>query len=166
MARKHVVSLSAEELREVADLWKNGGTHLVRLRALMLLFSTQGYGIGEIAVLLNVARSTVQRIAHRFEISGAKGLHNPARPGRPPRCQKEDEEFLLGLLAESPRDHGYQTNTWSCALLAAQLREHRGVQLSPARVRELLRARRARQVRPNHYLARADEEAKKGLWTS
>jgi hypothetical protein len=90
------------------------------------------------------------------------GILNPPRPGRNPSCGPADEVFLLGLLVTSPRDPGYATNTWTTTMLSEQLALQRSVDLKPEGVRALLHRLRARQVRANHYLSKADDAEKRG----
>src|SRR5205823_8488201 len=110
-----------------------------------VLLSHRGFWITEAAFLLGVARTTGQRILDRFHEAGVAALRNPSRPGRPPRCDAKATEWLQALLSKSPRDHGYHTNTWTCALLAEALQQHQEVTLKPEGVRSLLHRLEVRQ---------------------
>lgn len=159
--RPQLRPLSSEEETALTALWKQGRTHLERVRAQFVLLAAR-YGVSESCRVLGLARSTGQRVLHRFAEGGVSSLHNPPRSGRPPRCTPDDEQFVLGLLQTSPRERGYASNTWTCARIARCLQEERGVRMQPDGVRDLLHRLNTRQVRPNHYFARADEQEKKG----
>ena len=147
----------------VTALWKGGTTHLVRNRARFILLYHGGKCLAEACTLVGMARSTGQRVRGRFKELGPTGLLNPIRTGRPARCGSEQVQFVLGLLETSPRDRGHATNTWTCALLSAELEKEYGVVLTASGMLGLLHREGVRQVRTNHYMARADEEAKRGL---
>ena len=163
---RYVRALTEAERSSLEALWKCSRSHLERVRAHIVLLSAQWVNVSAACQITGFARSSAARALAGFEARGTPGLLNPPRSGRRPRCSKDDEQFLLDLLPTSPRDSDYATNIWTTQMLSEELADQRNVDLKPDGVRDLLHRLGTRQVRVNHYLAKADEAEKGGRSSS
>jgi transposase len=93
----------------------------VALRALMVLWRTEGLTTLEIAQRLDCHRDTISLWIERYRTLGAEGLQDEPRPGRPPRLSEKDREQAEALLEKSPPDEGAPHACWTLPRLRAFL---------------------------------------------
>jgi len=124
MPRKHVVSLTDEQRRELQALVNSGRSPARKItRARVLLKSEAGLTDEEIVDALDVGLATVERVRRRF---GERGLSaaldaspQPPRPHR--RVLDGAAEARLVALACSTPPHGH--GRWTLDLLAGRMVE-------------------------------------------
>ena len=109
-----------------------------RQRAIELL--EVGKSPAEVAEFLGVGRNTVYRWRRRFRREGVQGIEAKPIPGRPPRLTSEQCERLLQYLTQSPRVHGFSSEHWTQARVAALIRMKFGVQFCAFHVGRILAA--------------------------
>ena len=105
-----------------------------RDRAFVLLLNAQGFTNSEIAKCLNWAESTVRQTIHRWLELGLMGLWDASGRGVKPRAQESDWEYLEQRLKQEPR-------TYNSRQLAQKLATERQINLSPDRIRRVLKKR-------------------------
>lgn len=93
-----------------------------RLRAQMVLLSSDGYPIAEIAVITHQSDDTVRRWLKRFLDHGWRGLLEAPRSGRPAAITPAVEQFLHECLQGTPRDFRIARPSWTTDLLAKIVR--------------------------------------------
>jgi len=146
-------ALSADQLRELDELYHAARDVRVRARAQMILLAAErGMVAAEIAAIVRQDQGTVRRWCVRYLAEGAEGLSDAPRPGAPPRATAPYRERLLGIARCRPRALGLPFSLWTAARLADHLAELTGVRMSPPSVCRLLRAGGVRLGRPQHTI--------------
>jgi transposase len=105
-------------------------------RAQVLLLNARGWKNHQIAEYLDWTERTVRQTIHRWQAQGLVGLFDAARPGRKPRWQEEDIAYLEESLQREQR-------TYNSRQLAEKLQCDRQIQLSPDRIRRVLKKKGA-----------------------
>jgi transposase len=152
-------SLSAEQRRELDELYRSTRDVRVRTRAQMILLAAeQGLVAAEIAPIVRQDEETVRRWFARYAAEGIGGLSDAPRSGAPPRATAGYRERLLGVARCRPRALGLPFSLWTAARLADHLAELTGVRMSAASVCRLLREGGMRLSRPQHTITSPDPE--------
>jgi transposase len=152
-------TLSAEQLRELEELYHRTRDVRVRTRAQMILLAAeQGLVAAEIAPIVRQDEETVRRWFARYAAEGIRGLSDAPRSGAPPRATAGYRERLLGVARCRPRALGLPFSLWTAARLADHLAELTGVRMSAASICRLLRAGGMRLSRPQHTITSPDPE--------
>jgi transposase len=118
-----------EELRRAKDVPQR-----TRDRAQVLLLNARGLKNEQIAQGLNWAISTVRQTLHRWDKMGLAGLWDAPGRGGKPRYSESDLVYLESCLAQEPQ-------TYNSKQLAKKLASERQVDLSPDRLRRVLKKR-------------------------
>lgn len=129
-------------------------------RIRMVLLSSRGYSVPEIARIFECDEATVREWIRRFEAEGLPGLKDRPREGRPLRADAAARERLRRTVQAGPKSAGYSGGTWTVLLLQIHLIAVEGLHLSCATVRRLLvrlefRWRRPKLVLPTDPAAAA-----------
>jgi transposase len=129
-------------------------------RIRMILLSSRGYSVPEIARIFECEEATVREWIRRFEAEGLPGLKDRPRRGRPLCADAAAQERLRRTVQAGPQSAGYSGGTWTVLLLQIHLIAAEGVVLSCATVRRLLlrldfRWRRPKLVLPQDPAAAA-----------
>ena len=153
-----VRALTEEERRALPQLAR---TEVGRVseRIHMVLLSSRGYPVPQIAAIFDCDEATVRAWLARFEADGVDGLRDRPRSGRPPKADAGAREALGRALDQAPGACGYLAGYWTVAMLAAHLLAVGGLALSRTTVRRALHALDFRWRRPRHALRR-DPEAR------
>jgi len=152
-------ALSAEELRELDELYHATRDVRVRTRAQMILLAAErGMVAAEVAAIVRQDEETVRRWFARYLAEGVEGLSDAPRSGAPPRATAPYRERLLGIARCRPRALGLPFSLWTAARLADHLAELTGVRMSPPSVCRLLREGGMRLSRPQHTVTSPDPE--------
>lgn len=102
-----------------------------RDRAHLLRLNAQGWNTPELAEMFEIHPHTVRTTIKRWEERGLCGLFEAPGRGAKPRWTEEDMACVETWIKEDPR-------TYNTVQLARKLKEERQVDLSSARLRELL----------------------------
>lgn len=116
MNKKYVVKLSSDD-RKYLSRFVSTGKHSAREfhRVLALLWSYRGKTDEEIADLIGVSTSTVQRIRKRYVTGGLdKALHDLPRPGQPKKLSPKQEAYIIAIACSDPPTG---RNHWTLELL-------------------------------------------------
>ena len=100
---KFVTALGEAEESTLQEAQRYGPTPRLRQRAQGVLWSAQGYRIGEIARLLSVHRVTVSSWLSQWEQQGLRGLYDSERSGRPAIYSASEQQRLVELVDDEPR---------------------------------------------------------------
>ena len=103
-----------------------------RDRAHMIRLNAQGWNVPAIAKIFKCHEHTVRATLRRWENLGLGGLWEAAGRGAKRKWQEADLAYLEDCLELDPR-------TYNSLQLSEKLAEHRNVQLSPDRLRRLLK---------------------------
>src|ERR671912_747202 len=114
-----VRSLSEKE-RETLQTGLRSKDAFTLRRSQMLLASSRGNGVPQIAENLGCGRQTVRDAIHDFNARGVDAL--AAKSSRPRRTRdasdEESAEALRGVLHRSPREFGGETSLWTLSMAA------------------------------------------------
>jgi len=119
----------------------------VSQRAHMVLLSTRGYSVRQIAEIFAVGDDVVRTWLHRYAREGPTGLDDRPRPGRPPR-DRLARHIVDAQASNPPCNNGLVQGFWTAGLLAAFLASRFGLALSAWSVRRYLTASGWRWARP------------------
>jgi transposase len=132
---------------------------LQRRRHLAVQRLLEGYSVEEVADFLDAHPSSVRRWLAVFRSAGPGGLAARAVPGRPAKLTRTQEKIVGRWLAESPTEHGFPTQLWTCPRLAQLIEEEWGIHLNPRYLSDWLRARDFTPQRPRRVPRERDERA-------
>jgi len=95
-----------------------------------------GHGPEEIAKAYNFNRHCIYRWLNQYDVGGFEALKSDTSPGAAPLLTGEMDEWLKHVvLSHTPLDFEYDTNLWTCAILAELLRKEFAVTVSESTVR-------------------------------
>jgi transposase len=97
-----------------------------RTRASVVLESSNGLVVSEIADKLHLNKHTVRLWIKRFDDEGMPGLESKPIPRRPPSITEEQKDSIVRIALSSPRELGMNFTTWSLSSLKSYL-ERKGV---------------------------------------
>jgi transposase len=132
---------------------------LERRRHLAVQRVLDGYSTEEVGDFLGVDPSSVRRWLAAFAADGTQGLAARPVPGRPPKLTRTQEKVVRRWLADSPAEHGFATELWTCSHLARLIAQEWGVGLCPRYLSRWLRARGFTPQRPRRAPRERDDRA-------
>ena len=132
-------------------------------RIRMVLLSSRGYAVPDIARILECDEATVRHWLARFTEEGVEGLYDRPKPGRPRKADAAAQSLLRQHVETPPSAFGYLFTCWTVVTLCAHLATTFGLQLSQATVRRALLTLEYRWRRPRHELPKDPEAATKLL---
>lgn len=109
-----------------------------RRRALKLLDA--GYNLREVAARIGCAASSVLRWRDARARGGRAALRVKRSPGRPPKLTPRQQQQLLRQLLRGPQVHGYRSDLWTTARIAAVIGRRFAVSYHRDHVGRLMRA--------------------------
>ncbi len=86
-AARHIRSLTKSELSDLKQLYRQTQNADLRSRCQMILLSSQGHSVPEIAQLTFFEEDTVLYWLDRYEAENLSGLEDRPRSGRPPKSR-------------------------------------------------------------------------------
>jgi len=152
--------LTAEEVRDLEQLYQHGKSHYERRRAHFILLSNQGHRLNETAALVGMSRKAAGRTMRCFETGGIAALLDHPRLGRTPKLGPEQREQIDAVLRHSPQEFGYATNNWTGPLLVDYIQKTFGISLSDDRACILMHRLGFRRVRARRKISKGDTQAK------
>ena len=120
----------------------------LRTRMSIILHLAHGWSAARAAESLHVARSTIYRVARRFQAEGFAGLADRREDNGP---QAVSDSFLLVLrsvVAGCPQDYGWARPTWTQELLCLAMQQQTALRVSQSTMSRCLLAIGARLGRP------------------
>lgn len=135
-----------------------------RLRALYLIAT--GYPISDVARIIGVSRQSLYNwINNYLATHQAESLFDAPRTGRPPSAQKITSARIVRQFRRDPLPLGYNTTTWTVALLARHLSERYHTSITPRTLRRRMKELGLRWKRPRHAFSTKEPHLaqKKGL---
>ena len=130
----------------------------VALRAQLILLSSQGYPVAELAPLQGWSATTIYQWLDRFDEEGPAGLYDRPRSGRPRSLDEETETeaVIEELLLEPPTQQGYTRTYWTVGLLGVHLEREAGLAVCGETLRTTLQRLDFRWKRPRWAAQRDD----------
>lgn len=128
------VFLTREQDKTLLNLRTIDVPQKVKDRAEVIRLNAHGWYVEKIAAYFNWTPQTVREVLHRWQKHGLEGLWDlPGRGGKP-KWKEEDIMFLEECLKKEPR-------TYNSFQLADKLERERQINLSPDRLRRILKKR-------------------------
>jgi transposase len=137
----------ADPERQVLERLRRRAVGRVSQRAHMVLLSTRGYSVPQLAAIFDVGEDVVRTWLHRYQQAGPAGLADRPRPGRPPR-DRLARPIIDAQASNRPCNSGLVQGCWTAGLLAAFLAARFRLVLSPPSVRRYLHQAGWRWARP------------------
>lgn len=135
-------------------------------KGLMVLLSSEGKKVSQIAGMLKRNPHTVRDWLKRYNASGIKGLSRKYSPGRPDEKRAKIKEHIQKIIVDSPIERGYQDHVWSVPLIVYDAASSLGLSVSGDTVTRALNDMGYSYKRPSKTVpARApDKKNKKNPW--
>ncbi|MEH1907539.1 MAG: helix-turn-helix domain-containing protein [Nostoc sp.] len=128
------VFLTREQDRTLLNLRTEEVPQKVKDRAEVIRLNAHGWYVEKIAAHFNWDQQTVRDVLHKWRKQGLEGLWELPGRGLKPKWKEEDIVFLEECLRIEPR-------TYNSSQLSEKLNTERNVQLSPDRLRRVLKKR-------------------------
>jgi len=120
--------------------WLSGDDAELRHRARVILLSSQGHRIPQIARMLGAHPANLRKWIHRFNAESCKGLLSNHCGGAKPRFSEEQKARIVALARTRPRELGYGFARWTLHRLAEAAERRRIVDhISHEYIRQILR---------------------------
>ena len=150
MNQRVLNSLSIEQETTIREMFQNHPKRRLRERALMIILSSKGLCVKQIADILKLSLDTVSDWLSAYEAKGFLGLYDQPIPGRPPRLSKQQEQQIEQWLEYSPRDESYQHSNWTLKLLLHHIHKVFHKQFSLTRIWQIIRRLGFVTISPRH----------------
>jgi transposase len=128
-----------------------------RRRALALLDT--GLSLNEVGRRIRCAASSVLRWLRARRRGGPNALRVRFSPGRPPKLGPTQRRRLVKLLLKGPLAHGYRTNIWTTARIAALIEHELGVHYHRDHIGRLMHRLNWSHQKPERRALERDEPA-------
>jgi transposase len=118
-----------------------------------------GYSTEEVAEFLGVDPRSVRRWVAAYREGGGQSLLSRPVSGRPPKLTATREKIVRRWLADSPREHGFETDLWTAPRVGQLIREEFGIRLNTRYLGAWLRDRGFTPQKPQRNPRERDPEA-------
>jgi len=155
------VSITKEQQKEL-EQFRSLASSKDSEKALMVLLSSEGKKVSQIAQTLKRNPHTVRDWLKRYNAAGLKGLSRKYSPGRPDEKRAKLKAHIREILGDSPVEHGYQDHVWSVPLIVHDAALKLGLSVSGDTVTRALKAMGYSYKRPTKTVpARAPDKKEK-----
>lgn len=147
-----VIVLTRPQRRRIQRRLAKTRCRIEALRSRIVLLLAEGSPVSEVARIVGCARATVYYTLYRFEDAGEDGLVDRRRLPEARKVTPEVVDRLVSYVERTPRELGWHRGTWTLELMARQLEQDTGVELSASYLRRVLRCAGIRRGRPRAAL--------------
>lgn len=139
------VFLTGEQDQKLLNLRTEDIPQKVKDRAEVIRLNAHGWYVEKIAAHFQWSSQTVRLVLHKWKQQGIEGLWEQRGRGGKPRWSEEDMVFLEECLF-------FEARTYNSRQLSEKLAKERQIQLSPDRLRPILKKRRViwKRTKPSH----------------
>ena len=116
-----VRELSPEEGARLKSISKRAKYQSKRQRAMILLASSTGMPVPQIAAVVRSDESHVRKVIHAFNERGFGSLDPDYRGGRPKKTTPEQRDRIVSVARARPDTQGVALTRWSLPKLAHHL---------------------------------------------
>lgn len=148
---KFISPLEAAEFETLLAAYKYHPSGKVRMRAHLLILSSKGYHVNQLAEMFFITRQTISNLIDMWEEIGIAALYDAQKDGRPPVLNSEDEDFIKDFVKGNPR---------SVKKVQAALAKDRGKKVSESTVRRRMKNAKFRWKRIRKSLKSKRNEEK------
>jgi len=139
--------------------YKGSPAELEHRRLLAVQRVLEGYSAGEVAEFLGVDPRSVRRWMATYRDEGGPGLLSRPVSGRPPKLTLLQEKIIRRWLANSPAEHGFDTELWTAPRVSRLIEEEFGIRLNPRYLSAWLRERGFTPQKPQRVPRERDPRA-------
>jgi transposase len=111
MGRTIKIELNQQQREELENGYRNGNSHVFRLRCHMVLLKSEGRKSKEVAAILGSCEPSVNNWLWRYLNDGIKGLHNKSGQGRIPILQPTQDATAVRSSVTQHRQRISQART-------------------------------------------------------
>lgn len=119
----------------------------------------EGCAVEVVAEFLGVDPRSVRRWVATYREAGGRGLLSRPVSGRPSKLIPTQEKIVRRWLADSPREHGFETELWTASRLGQLIQEEFGIRLNPRYLSAWLRDRGFTPQKPQRVPRERDPKA-------
>jgi len=120
----------SQEAQEELESFRRQASSKDSEKALMILMSSEGQSVPQIARILKRNPHTVRDWLKRYRRHGIKGLKRKFSPGRPDKKRRKLMRHIERIISDSPTSHGYQDHVWTVPLIAHDATRKLGITIS------------------------------------
>lgn len=150
MNQRALSDIPKERKITIQEMFQNHPEKRLRERALMVILSSKGFNVKQIADILECRENTVSKWLNAYEEHGFLDLYDQPILGRPPKLSKEEEQQIEKCLDLLPRKIGYQHSNWTLKLLLHHINKVFHKRFSLTRIWQIMRKLGFVTVRPRH----------------
>lgn len=153
------IRLSELDIQELLELKHDSNCPTrTKKRVEVICLNAKGWTVNQISEWIDWSPNTVRKTIHRWIIKGKEGLWDKPRSGRKRTWKESDIEYLEELC-----NHGKRT--YNSKQLSVILKKERQVELSPERIRKILKKKgylwKRTKTSPRQHPNPREKEAKK-----
>jgi transposase len=152
----HLHFRTYDKLRRLKKEAEADGAHRVAKRLHAITLDHEGLSSGDIAELLDAARSKVSQWLSDYERFGYEALLEGQRPGRPGQLTRQQQVQLEDIIDSGPQAWGFLSGVWSAPMVGRIISEEFGIGYTARHVRRLLHEWGFSVQRPRRKLMRAN----------
>jgi len=150
MNQRVLDALPVEQETTIREMFQNHPKPRLRERAMIVILSSSGLCVNQVAVILKLSVDTVSDWLRAYQAKGFLGLYDQPIPGRPPRLSEQQEQQIEQWLEHSPRDEGYQHSNWTLKLILHHVHKVFHKQFSLRRISQIIRRLGFVTISPRH----------------
>lgn len=117
------IALTVAQRQSITHKYKVETHPKMKERYQMLLLSSKGKSISEVAETVGKTIWTVSDMLHAFEKEGLQGLALKPQPGNHRKLTPAQRREVQRLLKRSPKAYGYPTSYWSVQWVRTLVKE-------------------------------------------
>lgn len=145
-----------EQIKEIIDSNSDYG---IGIKLYAIYQVSKGQPSRKLEDLYHTSFKQILNWVHRFEEDGVEGLKHKEGQGRKPKLGQTQLQQLKHLIANSPpHEHGYNTSTWTGALVRHWVEHNFGVVYQKAQIYNVLRSLGFSFQKGRGIYAEADKE--------
>ena len=156
-----IICLGRSRNRRVRKNARQASDPKLAVRYRIILNLDEGRTVSDTARALQIARSTVQRVARRFHEFGEAGLADRREDNGDRKVDEDYETRLACVVATCPIEHEWRRPTWTLEMLIETLRKQTNVQISTSTMSRALKRIGARLGQPKPTVGCPWPKAKK-----
>lgn len=136
---KSVLKIHRAEPREIKKLLSSNEAYTVGIRLYLVYLVALGHSSRKLSELHHISFKQITNWVHRFEKQGIEGLKDRSGRGRKSALSDQQLDRIKTLvLAESPKEYGFQSEKWTGPLLVQWINNEYGLEYQKAQVYNLL----------------------------
>lgn len=156
------LKISGYSSTDLLELIRKEKNEKIKTRLKAVYHVSEGKTVREVGNILLISFRRVSEYVKRFNDSGVDGLQDLPGRGNVSRLSKESKEKLKEiLLKDAPKVYGFNSSTWTGAMVKAVIENEFNVTYKTAQIYNILRELGLSFQKGKGYYPEADEEKRK-----